>query len=115
MLSKIFWVRKSSTLPALYRDVLDEIIGKEAIRRDPLTRIRPLPRLLCPICKSSARSHRTDDATGYTCPMHGNFKVADTIVPDDYTRQQWEAALKKAELRTEQGEWPLVRHGDFGR
>jgi hypothetical protein len=27
--------------------------------------------------------------------MHGKFKVADTIVLDGYTRQQWEVAPKK--------------------
>jgi hypothetical protein len=41
--------------------------------------------LLCPICKSvSQEVPDTGDATGYACPTHGNFKVADTIVPDDY-------------------------------
>ena len=46
---------------------------------------------------------------------HGKFKIADTIVPEDYTRQQREAALKKAQLRTKQGEWPIVRVRDFYR
>jgi hypothetical protein len=55
----------------------------------------------------------TGYATGFHCPTHGKFKVADTIFPEDYTRQQWVVALKKAQLRTKQGEWPLVRHGDF--
>jgi hypothetical protein len=40
-----------------------------------------MPRpLLCPICKSAVQGlDRTGDATGYTCPTHGNFKVADTV------------------------------------
>jgi hypothetical protein len=76
-----------------------------------------LPRpLLCPICKSPAKElARTGDATGFHCPTHGKFKMADTIFEDDYTRRQWEVALKKAQLRTKQGEWPIVRHGDFNR
>jgi len=69
----------------------------------------------CPICNSPALDlPHIDDATGFHCPTHGKFKVADTIVLDGYTRQQWEVALKKAQLRTNQGEWPLVRLGDFG-
>jgi len=43
---------------------------------------------------------RTDDATGFHCTMHGKFKVTDTIVLDGYTRQRWEVAPKKAQLRT---------------
>ena len=66
---------------------------------------RPLPRpLLCPICKSAVQElDRTGDATGYACATHGNFKVADTVFAEakgkDYTREQWEAALEKAEQR----------------
>jgi hypothetical protein len=70
----------------------------------------------CPICNSPALDlPHIGDATGFHCPTHGKFKVADTIVLDEYTRQQWEVALKKAQLRTKQGKWPLVRLGDFGR
>ena len=69
----------------------------------------------CPICNSPALDlPHIGDATGFHCPTHGKFKVADTIVLDGYTRQQWEVALKKAQLRTKQGEWPLVRLGGFG-
>ena len=69
----------------------------------------------CPICNSPALDlPGIGDTTGFHCPTHGKFKVADTIVLDGYTRQQWEVALKKAQLRTNQGEWPLVRLGDFG-
>jgi hypothetical protein len=58
---------------------------------------------------------RTGDATGFHCATHGKFKITDTIFPEDYTRQQWEFALKKAQLRTKQGELPLVRIRDFNR
>ena len=72
--------------------------------------------LVCPICNSPVEElDRTGDATGFHCPTHGKFKIADTIFPEDYTRQQWELALKKAQLRTKQGEWPTVRSGDFNR
>ena len=73
----------------------------------------------CPICKSSAEElPRTGDATGYHCATHGNFKVADTVFAEakakDYTREQWEAALDKAEERTEEpDEWPLIITDDF--
>ena len=77
----------------------------------------PLPMPLdCPICNSPALDlPHTGDATGFHCPIHGKFKVVDTIVFDGYTRQQWEVALKKAQLRTKQGDWPIVRSGDFNR
>ena len=72
--------------------------------------------LLCPVCKSVAQElDRTGDATGFYCATHGKFEIADTIFPEDYTRQQWEVALKKAQLRTKQGEWPIVRIRDFDR
>jgi hypothetical protein len=73
----------------------------------------------CPICKSSAAElPRTGDATGYRCATHGNFKVADTVFAEakakDYTREQWEDALDKAEQRTEEpDEWPLIITDDF--
>ena len=55
------------------------------------------------------------------CPTHGDFKVADTVFPEakakGYTREQWEDALEKAELRAEQrtepDEWPLIITDDF--
>jgi len=53
---------------------------------------------VCPICNSSAP--RTCDATSFHCPTHGDFKVADTVFAEegaeDYTREEWEAALDKA-------------------
>jgi hypothetical protein len=49
--------------------------------------------------------------------MHGEFKVADTVLAEtkakDYTRQQWETALGKAEQRAEPDEWPLIIVDDF--
>ena len=80
-----------------------------------------MPRpLLCPICKSPAAQEldRTGDAIGYTCPTHGNFKVADTVFAEakvkDYTPKQWEAALDKAKQRAEPDEgWPLIITDDF--
>jgi len=72
--------------------------------------------LVCPICNSPVEElDRTGDASGFHCATHGKFKIADTIFPEDYTRQQWEVALKKAQLRTKQGEWPIVRIRDFNR
>ena len=79
-----------------------------------------MPRpLLCPICKSAAVQEldRTGDAIGYACPTHGNFKVADTVFAEakakDYTREQWEAALDRAEERAEPDEGPLIIVDDF--
>jgi sarcosine oxidase delta subunit len=72
----------------------------------------------CPICKSSVQElARTGDATGYHCPTHGDFKVADTVFAEDkakgYTREQWEAALEKADERAEPDSWPLIITDDF--
>ena len=72
--------------------------------------------LACPICKSSAQElPRTGDATGYHCPTHGDFKVANTVPAEtkDYTREQWEDALEKAEVRAEPDAWPLIITDDF--
>jgi hypothetical protein len=48
---------------------------------------------------------RTGDATGFHCSTHGDFKVADAVFAEakakHYSREQWEAALEKAEERTE--------------
>jgi len=76
---------------------------------------RPLPRpLLCPICKSPAKElPRTGDATGFDCPTHGKFKIADTIAAEECTRQRWEAALRKAKLRAKPWEVPLVMSEDL--
>ena len=71
----------------------------------------------CPICKSSAQElPRTGDATIH-CPTHGDFKVAETVFAEaeakNYTREQWEAALDKAEQRAEPDEGPLIIVDDF--
>jgi hypothetical protein len=75
---------------------------------------------VCPICNSSAQElPRTGDATGFHCPIHGDFKVAETVFEEakakDYTRNQWEAALGKAEQRVEpdEDELPLIIVDDF--
>jgi len=56
---------------------------------------------------------RTGDATGFDCPTHGKFKVADTIAAEECTRQRWEAALRKAKLRAKPWEVPLVMSEDL--
>jgi hypothetical protein len=74
--------------------------------------------VICPICKSSVQElPRTGEATGYSCPTDGSFRVADTVLTDpkakDYTREQWEAALDEAEKRTKPDVWPLIIVDDF--
>jgi len=73
--------------------------------------------LVCPICKSAVQEpDRTGDATGFYCTIHGHFKVADTIAVDEYyTRAEWEAALRVAKYEAMEGEWPVIRRGDFFR
>ena len=73
---------------------------------------------VCPICKSSAQElPRTRDATAFHCPTHGDFKVANNVLAEDYTREEWEAALHEAEQRVEPNaepqEWPLIIVDDF--
>ena len=71
--------------------------------------------LVCPICKSPAQElPRTGDGTtGFDCPIHGKFKVADTIAAEERTRQRWEAALRKAKLRVKPWEVPTVMSEDL--
>ncbi len=73
--------------------------------------------LVCPICKTPAQElDRTGDATGFYCTIHGHFKVADTIAVDEYyTRAEWEDALRVAKYEAMEGEWPIIRPGDFFR
>ena len=73
--------------------------------------------LVCPICHSEAEElARAEDARGFYCKIHGHFKVADTIAPDEYyTRAEWEAALRSAKHKAREGEWPVIRRGDFFR
>jgi len=51
-------------------------------------------------------------SAAFHCPTHGDFKVVDTVLAKatakDYTRDQWEAALDKAEERVEPDGWPLI-------
>jgi hypothetical protein len=58
-----------------------------------------------------------DRATGFHCPTHGDFKVADTVFAEaktkNYTREQRETALDNAEQRAEPDEWPLIVVDDF--
>jgi uncharacterized Zn finger protein (UPF0148 family) len=73
---------------------------------------------VCPICKSPAKElPRTGDAAGFDCPTHGKFKVADSVFAEegaqDYTSEEWEAALDKAKERTEPESWPLIITDDF--
>ena len=68
---------------------------------------------LCPICHSEAKElPRTDDHDAFDCPNHGKFKVHGTVLAvalnHPASREQWEAALKKAKERTKPGEWPLI-------
>ena len=75
--------------------------------------------VVCPICKSSAQELPAGEATAFHCPTHGDFKVAETVFAEakakakDYTRDQWEAALDKAEERAEPDAWPLIMVDDF--
>ena len=73
--------------------------------------------LLCPICKSPAQKlARAEDARGFYCTIHGHFKVADAIAVDDYyTRAEWETTLRAAKHKAMEGEWPVIRPGDFFR
>jgi hypothetical protein len=60
---------------------------------------------------------RTGDATGFACALHGNFKVANTVFAEqrakDYSREEWEAALRKAKQRAKPDQWPLINSNDF--
>lgn len=71
----------------------------------------------CPICKSPALQPDLigDETTSFICPIHNNFKVADTVLQQarDYTRSQWETALSKAKKRTKPTGWPLITINDF--
>jgi hypothetical protein len=73
---------------------------------------------VCPICKSEAKSlDRTGDPEGFDCPRHDKFKVSGSVCAVDAyknaSREQWEAAFKKAKARTKPGEWPVIQTYDF--
>ena len=73
--------------------------------------------LLCPICKSPAAELRhTGEATGFHCPIHGHFKITNAVALDNcYSRAEWEVALRAAKHKAMEGEWPVIRPGDFFR
>jgi hypothetical protein len=73
--------------------------------------------LVCPICKSPAAELRhTGEATGFYCTIHGHFRVGDRPLLDEYyTRAEWEVALRAAKYEAMEGEWPVIRRGDFFR
>jgi hypothetical protein len=63
----------------------------------------------CPICGSEAETlDRTGDADGFDCPRHGKFKVADSVLRSEPTknRLEWEAALLRAAEKAKPGVWP---------
>jgi hypothetical protein len=68
---------------------------------------------VCPICNPSAQELPPSGEATVHCPTHGDFKFADTIFCEDYTRKEWEAALDKAKQRAEPDEWPLIIVDDF--
>jgi hypothetical protein len=72
--------------------------------------------VICPICKSLAQQlPGTGDATAFRCVIHHDFKVADTVSEraEEYTRERWEIALRKAKERVKPGQWPVIRSRDF--
>jgi hypothetical protein len=70
---------------------------------------------VCPICKSPAQQLPSIGEAAFRCVIHNNFKVADAVLrrAEEYTRVQWELALRKAKQRAEPGQWPVIRRGDF--
>jgi hypothetical protein len=72
----------------------------------------------CPICRSEAAAlDKTGDADGFDCHEHGKFKVASSVFAQASTksasREQWEAALKRAKTR-QPGAWaPVILTDDF--
>jgi hypothetical protein len=70
----------------------------------------------CPICKSEAAElDKTGNADGFDCPNHSKFKVSSTVLAtkSDATREQWEAAFKKAKARQPDAWAPLIQTYDF--
>jgi hypothetical protein len=71
---------------------------------------------ICPICKSETKAlDRVRDTEGFDCPQHDKFKVSGTALATkkDASREQWEAAFKRAKQRAAPGEWPKIMDGDF--
>jgi hypothetical protein len=72
----------------------------------------------CPICKFEVKPlERTGDAEGFDCEEHGQFHVAGTVFRVARTRkakpEQWEAALRKAQMRAGRGNRPIITTFDF--
>jgi len=58
--------------------------------------------LVCPICKSPAQDlPRTGDATGFDCPTHGKFKVADTIAAEECNPPAMGSRAKEGKAQSE--------------
>ena len=69
----------------------------------------------CPICNRPAQEvGRIGEATGFICPIHKNFKVADAVLTSQWikhcTRGEWQTALLKAKQRKGV---PLITSDDF--
>jgi hypothetical protein len=71
---------------------------------------------ICPICKSEAKTlDKIDLNDGFDCPQHGHFKISSTVqvTGQNKSRDQWEAALKRAKAR-QPGAWaPVIIDDDF--
>jgi hypothetical protein len=72
---------------------------------------RRMPNLQIP----SARAPTYRGRNSLPLPTHGDFKVADSVLAEDYNREEWEAALDKARQRAEpdEDELPLIIVDDF--
>jgi hypothetical protein len=94
-----------------------EAIRFEAHIAVPLTtrRLEGCPMTTCPICRSEAAAlPKTGDADGFDCHEHGKFKVASSVfATKNPNREQWEAALKRAETRQPDAWAPVILIDDF--
>src|SRR5262249_31112993 len=74
----------------------------------------PLPNLQVPPARELSC---TGDATGFGCPTHDNFKVANTVFAEQRYKELHPRAMgncmRKAKQRTQPGEWPLITSIDF--
>src|ERR1700719_2952666 len=93
------------------------LIRFEAHIAVPLTtrRLEGCPMTTCPICRSEAAAlPKTGDADGFDCHEHGKFKVASSVfATKNPNREQWEAALKRAETRQPDAWAPVILIDDF--
>jgi hypothetical protein len=70
----------------------------------------------CPICKEEVSAlDKVDTSDGFDCPAHGRFKVSSTVLATkgDATREEWEAALKRAKAKKPDDWAPLITSYDF--